>query len=52
MRQQTNNQDLIDELCATLKTKYIISEPDNLESFLGVQWLKRMTTGISPNPGI
>jgi hypothetical protein len=33
-------QYLIDELCTTLKTKYILSEFDNLETFLGVHIVK------------
>ena len=36
----STDQYLIDELCTTLKTKYILSESDNLETFLGVHIVK------------
>ena len=35
-----NNQIMIDRLCATLKTRYKITESDNLESFLGIHIAK------------
>jgi hypothetical protein len=35
-----SSQHLIDELCTALKTKYILSESDNLETFLGVHIVK------------
>ena len=39
------HQDLIDDLCCTLKSKYTITETDNLESFLGIH-IKRYGTNL------
>ena len=39
------HQDLIDDLCSTLKRKYTITESDNLESFLGIH-IKRSGSNL------
>ena len=45
------HQDLIDELCATLRIRYQITESDNLESFLGIHILKDKNNLYLSQPG-
>jgi hypothetical protein len=45
------HQELIDDLCATLRVRYQITESDNLESFLGIHILKDKDTLYLSQPG-
>ncbi len=47
----SSHQHLIKELCDKLKTKYIISESDNLESFLGIHIVKENNKIYLSQPG-
>ena len=45
------HQDLIDDLCRTLRLRYQITESDNLESFLGIHILKDKDSLYLSQPG-